>query len=75
MATKGKKEDNEPKHGRCYDCKIAYLMQSQSYNPIIALCEKTQERWVASMDPNCGVFEKRVGEPEIHPMIHLYNKN
>ena len=69
--TKTKSKEEEPKHGKCYDCKNAYLMQSYPYNPIIALCEITKERWVASMDPNCGLFGKRVGEAEIHPMIHL----
>jgi len=62
----------QPKCGKCYDCANAYLMRSQPYNPIVALCEKTNERWVASMDPRCGLFIVRVGEAEIHPMIHLY---
>ena len=68
-ASKTKKKDE--KCGKCYDCKNAYLMQSHKYNPIISLCQITKERWVASMDPRCGKFSKRIGEAEIHPMIHL----
>ena len=60
-----------PKYGKCYDCVNAYLMQSAKYNPIVALCQKTGQRWVASMDPRCGTFGQRIGEVEIHPMIHL----
>ena len=63
----------EPKYGKCYDCRHAYLMQSQKYNPVVALCQRTKERWVASMDPRCGNFEKRTEEAVINPMIHLRN--
>lgn len=69
--TSGKGRREEPKYGKCYDCKHAYLMQSQKYNPVVALCQRTKERWVASMDPRCGKFERRMGEAVINPMIHL----
>lgn len=71
MAASNTKKKEEKKFGKCYDCNSAYLMQSHKHNPIIALCQITKERWVASMDPRCGRFSQRVGEAEIHPMIHL----
>lgn len=71
----GRKNTNtkveQPKNGVCYECANAYLMKSQVYNPVVALCEITKERWVASMNPLCGKFSQRIGEAEIHPMIHL----
>ncbi len=69
---KPKKE--EPKNGVCRQCARAYLMQSAPYNPVVAECERTKERWVASMNPGCGVFVQRTGEEIIHPMKHLNQK-
>ena len=62
---------NEPKKGKCLDCKNAYLMQSLPCNPIVSECTITKERWVASMEPDCGRFEHRKAEAVIHPMIYL----
>ena len=62
--------DKERK-GRCMDCANAYLMRSEPRNPVVAKCELTNERWVASMEPDCGRFEYRKAEAVIHPMIYL----
>ena len=75
MAARGRKPKKaEVKNGKCYDCAKAYLMQSEKWNPIVAKCTVTGERWVASMTPECGVFDQREGEAEIHPMIFLNMK-
>ena len=55
----------------CYDCLHAYLRRSSPHNPVIAECKVNNERWVASMEPDCRSFDERHGEAEIHPMIHL----
>jgi hypothetical protein len=68
---KTENKDDKPKNGICYECIKAYLMQSLPCNPIVAECEEDGERWVASMNPKCGKFSERIGEPEIHPMKHL----
>ena len=56
----------------CLNCKRAYLMRSQSCNPIVAECTKTKERFVAKTPQidKCA-FEMRVGEMIIHEMIFL----
>ena len=56
----------------CLNCKHAYLMRSQSCNPIVAECTKTKERFVAKTPQidKCA-FEMRVGEMIIHEMIFL----
>ena len=62
----------DPKDICCKNCKHAYLMRSQSCNPIVAECMKTKERFVASTPQidKCG-FEMRVDEMVIHEMIFL----
>ena len=62
----------DPKDICCKNCKHAYLMRSQSCNPIVAECTKTKERFVAKTPQidNCA-FEKRVDEMVIHEMIFL----
>ena len=70
MAKKTTTKEN-PQKGRCIDCKNAYLMRSEPHNPIVARCELTQERWVASMEPGCGCFCRRVGEIVINEMEYL----
>ena len=62
----------DPKDFCCLNCKHAYLMRSQSCNPIVAECTKTKERFVAKTPQidNCA-FEMRVGEMVIHEMIFL----
>lgn len=58
--------------GYCYDCKFAYLMQSQPFNPVVAECTINKERQVARVC-KCPIkkFEKLEGERETHPMISL----
>lgn len=68
------KKEDKPKNGICRDCAKAYLMQSAIHNPVVAKCESTGERWVASMNPQCGIFSQRKGEEVIHPMIFLNRK-
>ena len=63
----GKKKDM-PKH-KCYDCKYAYLMRSNVHDPIIAMCEKTKEREVASTILHCPYFDKNAHPIVVHPMI------
>ena len=62
----------DPKDICCKNCKHAYLMRSQSCNPIVAECTKTKERFVAKTPQidNCA-FEMRVSEMVIHEMIFL----
>lgn len=69
----GKKSTTKekPQKGKCIDCKNAYLMRSEPCNPIVARCDLTNERWVASMEPDCGRFERRKDGMTIHPMIYL----
>ena len=64
-----KKQKSEPV--RCYDCKLAYLMQSVKYNPIVAECSITKERNVSSTLLFCNIFKERKEEPTIHKMIYL----
>lgn len=42
---------------RCIDCKHATLKQWYN-NPVIALCERTGERYVARASNVCRMFEK-----------------
>lgn len=66
-----KPQPEKPKNGRCRDCAKAYLMRSSIHNPVVAICEPTGERWVASMNPQRGIFSQIKGEEIIHPMIFL----
>ena len=72
---KSKKKEGpkiDPKDLCRLNCKHAYLMRSQSCNPIVAECTKTKERFVAKTPhiDKCE-FEMRVGEMVIHEMIFL----
>ena len=62
----------DPKDLCCLNCKHAYLMRSQSCNPIVAECTKTKERFVAKTPQidNCA-FEKRVGQPPTNEFVGL----
>lgn len=67
-----KKEEIDPKDKCCRECQFSYLMRSAKYNPIVAECSKTKERYVASTrQTNCMSFVKRNGEMVINEMIFL----
>lgn len=67
-----KKEEIDPKDKCCRECQFAYLMRSEKWNPIVAECTKTKERFVASTcQTNCKTFKKREGEMVINEMIFL----
>lgn len=53
----------------CMDCKLAYLMQSHPHNPIVAECETTHKRNVASSRMQCANWKQGDPNPEIHAMI------
>lgn len=53
----------------CYQCSNAYLMRSAPHNPVVAECEITHERNVASTLIKCSHFKQRAGEAEINPIM------
>lgn len=64
-----KKKTQTTQYRRCYDCAHAYNMRSAPHNPVVALCEITGTRRVASSGFQCEHFAPFGSEPEIHPMI------
>lgn len=70
--SKKKVEKIDPKDRVCKKCAFAYLMQSASYNPIVAECTKTKERHVAQTphSKDCG-FKENKEKIVIYEMIFL----
>lgn len=55
----------------CYDCTHAYLMRSYPMNPVIAKCQETGERNIASTLHYCERHEKRTNTPTINAMVYV----
>jgi hypothetical protein len=66
MAAKKKKVA----YARCYDCKFAYLM-GQDNDPVIARCNLSWERNVASTMRKCEGHVPSLAKKIIHPMINF----
>lgn len=60
---------------KCHDCRFAYLMKSDPYNPVVSECTITKQREVASSPIRCRLFKKRVAAVEIHPMKYLNHEH
>lgn len=63
---------SENKEHLCLNCSHSYLMRSNKFNPIVAECKLTKERFVASTPHvnKCG-FSVNENEPIIHEMLYL----
>lgn len=61
----------EQKAVRCMDCKFSYLMRSAACNPIVAECERTHERNVATVNIHCKLFKETYEKKVINEMKYL----
>lgn len=59
--------------GSCLSCRLAYLMRSNDYNPVVCKCDKTHSRHVATTIHECRFYEKANSntKPIINKMIFL----
>ena len=62
----------ETKIGLCIDCCHGYVMSDGNpYNPLITECSISKTRYSQSSLCCIGMFERRQGDREVHPMIYL----